>query len=132
MSTICDSLEIGRGRIIVIHLRPEKALCVNDVPACYDQPLLSIEPFTNYRGGCYVNENEIARYSRAGVLVAASRCPRDSTRVKGDEKGMKSPARVASAQLKVWMCFELRLVVSFFFVYFNNMCAIMRTKFSKD
>lgn len=50
----------------------------------YDQPLLSNRlPIIE---GCYVSENEIARYSRAGVAGGARRCPRDSTRPKGDEK----------------------------------------------
>lgn len=47
--------------------------------------------------GWYTSENEIARYSRAGVVVGAGgarRCPRDSTR------GLKSPARVASARFE--------------------------------
>lgn len=44
-------------------------------------------------GGRYANENEIARYSRAGVLVPAGdalRCPRDSTRTEGVEKFCES------------------------------------------
>ncbi|CAL1680292.1 unnamed protein product [Lasius platythorax] len=54
-STICDWFETGCGNVnysYVFHIsvRHGKAFCVNDVPAYYDQPLLSIEPFTNYRG----------------------------------------------------------------------------------
>lgn len=50
-----DWLESGSGNInysymLRIFVQHGKAFCANDVPAYYDQPLLSIEPFANYRG----------------------------------------------------------------------------------
>jgi len=58
--------------------------------------------------GCYASENEIVRYSRAGVLVVAGRAhcyTRDSTRTKGDEKSCEgSLGAIWSSNVSNYVC----------------------------
>lgn len=69
--------------------RHEKVFPANEVPGSLRPTAPIYRTVYQLSRGYYASETEIARYSRAGVLDVAGgarRCPRDSTRSKGDEK----------------------------------------------
>lgn len=82
--------------------------------AHYDSTAPTYRTVYQLSRGCYTSENEIVRYSRAGVVVVtgdASRCSRDSTRNNGGCKVLRGSFRRG---LKL-ECFELCLKMILFF-----------------